>query len=152
MHIAFSCPHGAQRRTQIGSNRIQERFAKGESSGGIPNERGKYVSLLQTHAHGRAESLLSAPQINPAVNQTGPVEAGQFIIQRSRQEHPSIGRDKQMGIRGGFGQIHLVCCWLWLCHGRYYNARLCELCNGFFRFQRKSLDIKQPFCLILRKP
>ena len=68
MHVAVPRPHRAERRTEVGAHRVQQRLAEGQTPGPVANERRKNVPFAEGKTRGGAQGLLAAAQKNAALN------------------------------------------------------------------------------------
>src|SRR5437867_8124220 len=100
MHVAVSTAHGTQSRTEKRAHRVQHRFAKGQPSGQVANQRREDISFSQRESDGNTQGFLPAAQKDAAVNLTRAVKAGEFFIQRARQQHPATRLDIFVAERG----------------------------------------------------
>jgi hypothetical protein len=93
--IAIATSHWTQTGTKKGSDRIQERFAKSETSGGIANQGSEDITVAKGDSHGGTERLLTPAEENTTLNLSHSVQARQFVIKHSRQQHVAVGFDKR---------------------------------------------------------
>src|SRR5262245_46983270 len=93
MDIPVAGTHWACRGPQIGADRIEEWFAKGESACSIPNQGRKNVALAQSQADRNAQRFLTAPKKHTAMDLSHAIKAGKFLIQYASQEHKAKGLD-----------------------------------------------------------
>src|SRR5437773_11523877 len=89
MDVAIASAHRSQGRSEIGANRVQDRFAESQPAGLVANKGSEDVSFAQRKADGHAQRLLSASEKNAAMNLAGAVEANELIVQRPCQQHPA---------------------------------------------------------------
>src|SRR6516164_6176967 len=79
VNITVPGPHGTIRRAEVSSYRVQDWFAKSQASGRITDEGSKDVALVKSQTAGRAQSLLTAPKKDTAMDFAHAVEAGEFL-------------------------------------------------------------------------
>jgi hypothetical protein len=76
MDIAIAPPHRPERRSQVGTNRFQDRLPKSQPPGGIPDERRKNVPRLQGHSHRNTQGLLAPAKEDAPKDFARPIQAG----------------------------------------------------------------------------
>ena len=89
--VAVAGAHGPERRAEVGARAVEERFAEGEAAGHVADERAEDIALAQSNAERGAEGFLAGAEEHAAVDLSGAVEAGDFFLERPRQEHPAEG-------------------------------------------------------------
>src|SRR5439155_4103594 len=81
MDVAVPGAHRTQPRAEIGADRIQQRLAKGQAPGRVPDKGRKNVPFPQREANRHAQGFLAAPKEDPAVDLAHAIETGKFVIQ-----------------------------------------------------------------------
>jgi hypothetical protein len=87
--VAVASAHGAMDGAESGADDVEDGFAEGEAAGQIADEGGEDVAWNQSKAERGAEGFLAAAKKDAALDFAGAVEAGQFIVQRPGEQHPS---------------------------------------------------------------
>src|SRR5687767_8732569 len=100
VHISVASAHGAESRAHVGAGAVEECLAESQTSRLIPNQRRKDVALSQRESRGGAERLLAAAQEYASRDFPATIEAGDFVVSDSRQQHPAVGR-QEIGLRFG---------------------------------------------------
>jgi hypothetical protein len=107
MHISIPAAHRAEARTEAGSKRFDNRFAKSQTSRSVADKRRENVSLLQRETNGDAQSFLSFTKINTASRDfSGAVQTAELLIEGASEEHQTKGFDEFLGLvplNAGFG-------------------------------------------------
>ena len=86
MNVPIPGPHRSQRGAQVSAHCIQNRLAERQP----PDQWGKNVASSQRQANRRAESLLATPEKDAAMNFAHAIEAGKFVVQKTRQQHEAV--------------------------------------------------------------
>ena len=90
MNVPIPGPHRSQWGAEVSAHCIQNRLAERQPPGGVPDQRGKNVASSQRQANRRAESLLATPEKDAAMNFAHAIEAGKFVVQKTRQQHEAV--------------------------------------------------------------
>src|SRR5438270_7715767 len=89
VNVAVAASHRSGSRTKICARDIDQRFAESGAAGLVANEGRKDVAFLQKESAGDADCFLSFADVNPASNPAAAIHAGEFLFERSRQQHPA---------------------------------------------------------------
>src|SRR3954470_3182365 len=89
MNIAVPAAHRALDRAKVSAKDVDHRLAKSGAAGLVANQWRENVAFVQKHPASGANCFLAAAHINPAANATSAIEAGQFVFENARLQHPS---------------------------------------------------------------
>jgi hypothetical protein len=103
MHVAVPPAHRAKRGTEISADGVNDRFAKRHPASGIANEWREDVSFVEVNADGRAQGFLTPPEKNAAVDFTGAIKRGEFVVQQPRPQHEAVGRPLRLANAASLG-------------------------------------------------
>ncbi len=106
MDVAVAGAHGSERRAEVGPQRVDHRFAERQPAGHVADQRTEKIALAQRDPERCAEGLLAGAEEHAAVDFARAVEAGDFLLQRTGQEHPAKGFQVERAARTR-GRRHL---------------------------------------------
>src|SRR4051812_33577444 len=107
MHVSVAGPHRSERRSEISSNSIQNRFAERETSGAVADQGRKNIAVAEGKTDGYAESFLAAAEENAAVDLAGSIKAGEFFVENSREQHEAIRPEVRIA-KSGFTNCPVI--------------------------------------------
>jgi hypothetical protein len=89
VNVAIAAPHRSGSRSEVSASDIDERLAKGRTSGLIADQWGKNVTFLQKDTASHADRFLALTDVNSTGDPTTAIHAGELLLKSTRQEHPA---------------------------------------------------------------